>query len=50
MLGTWLSLSTLATVRATTFVAHPQEQTLSADELEERSLPPLSLDDILSRF
>lgn len=48
MLGTWLTLSTLATARATTFVAHPQEQTLSADELE--GLPPLSLDDILSRF
>lgn len=50
MLGTWLSRSTQAIARATTFVAHPQEQTLSADELEDRSLPPLSLDDILSRF
>ena len=50
MLGTWLSLSTQATARATTFVAHPQEQTLSADDLEDRGLPPLSLDDILTRF
>jgi len=50
MLGTWLSLSTRATDRVTTFVAHPEEQTLSADELAELGLPPISLEDILNRF
>jgi hypothetical protein len=50
MLGTWLSLSTRATARVTTFVAHPEEQTLSADELEDIGLPPAFLDDLLTRF
>ncbi len=50
MLGTWLSLSTLATARVTTFVAHPEAQTLSADELEHIGLPPAFLDDLLTRF
>jgi len=50
MLGTWLSLSPQPTDRATTFVMHSEEQTLSADELEAIGLPPAFLDDILSRF
>jgi hypothetical protein len=50
MLGTWLSLSTRATARATTFVAHPEEQTLSADELADMGLSPTSIEDILTRF
>jgi hypothetical protein len=50
MLGTWLSLSTRATARVTTFVAHSEEQTLSADELEDIGLPPAFLEDLLSRF
>jgi len=50
MLGTWLSLSMRATARVTTFVAHPQEQTLSADELEEIGLPPPYIEDLLNRF
>jgi len=50
MLGTWLSLSTRATDRVTTFVAHPEEQTLSADELADMGLPPPYLDDLLNRF
>ena len=50
MLGTWLSLSTRATARLTMFVAHPQEQTLSADELEEIGLPPPCIEDLLNRF
>ena len=50
MLDTWLSLSTRATARLTTFVAHPQEQTLSADELEEIGLPPPYIEDLLNRF
>jgi hypothetical protein len=50
MLGTWWSLSTRATARVTTFVAHTEEQMLSADELAEMGLPPAFLDDILSRF
>ncbi len=50
MLGTWLSLSTQATARVTTFVAHPEEQTLSADELEDIGLPPAFLEDLLTRF
>jgi hypothetical protein len=50
MLGTWLSLPTPATDRVTTFVAHPEEQTLSADELEDMGLPPAYLDDFLTHF
>src|SRR4030095_9017370 len=50
MLGTWLSLSTRATARGTTFVAHPEEQTLSTDELADMGLSPISLEDILTRF
>ena len=50
MLGTWLSLSTRATARGTTFVAHPEEQTLSADELADMGLSPTSIEDILTRF
>lgn len=50
MLGTWWSLSIRATARGTTFVAHPEEQTLSADELEDIGLPPAFLDDLLTRF
>jgi hypothetical protein len=50
MLGNWLSLSTRATARITTFVAHPEEQTLSADELEDMGLLPPFLEDLLSRF
>jgi len=50
MLDTWLSLSTRATARLTMFVAHPQEQTLSADELEEIGLPPPCIEDLLNRF
>jgi hypothetical protein len=50
LLGTWLSLSTRATARVTTFVAHSEEQTLSADELEDIGLPPAFLEDLLSRF
>jgi hypothetical protein len=50
MLGTWLSLATQTTARGTTFVTHPERQTLSADELEDRDLPPAFLDDILTRF
>jgi hypothetical protein len=50
MLGTWLSLSARAAARVTTFVAHPQEQTLSADELEEIGLPPPYIEDLLNRF
>src|SRR5215468_11741568 len=43
MLGTWLSLSTQAPLRGTTFVAHSEEQTLSADELADMGLSPISL-------
>jgi len=50
MLDTWLSLSTRATAGLTTFVAHPQEQTLAADELEEIGLPPPYIEDLLNRF
>ena len=50
MLGTWLSLSPQPTDRATTFVMHSEEQTLSADELEAIGLPPAFLDDILNHF
>jgi hypothetical protein len=50
MLSTWLSLSTRATARATTFVAHSEEQTLAADELEGTGIPPVFLDDIFRHF
>jgi hypothetical protein len=50
LLGTWLSLSTQATARVTTFVAHPEDPTLSADVLEDRDLAPPCLDDILTRL
>ena len=50
MLGTWLSLSMRATARLTTFVAHPEEQTLSADEPADMGLFPASIEDILTRF
>jgi hypothetical protein len=50
MLGTWLSLSTQATARSTTFVAYPEEQTLFVDELADMGLSPTSLEDILTRF
>lgn len=50
MLGTWLSLATRATTRVTTFVAHSEEQTLSTDELEDISLPPAYIVDLLTRF
>jgi hypothetical protein len=50
MLDTWLSLTTRATARLTTFVAHPQEQTLSADELEAIGFPPPCIEDLLNRF
>ena len=50
MLGTWLSLSMQATARSTTFVASPEEQTLSADELADMGLSPTSIEDILTRF
>jgi len=50
MLGTWLSLSTRATARVTTFVAHPEEQTLSTDKLEDIGLPPAYIADLLTRF
>lgn len=46
MLSTWLSLSTQTTARATAFVAHSEEQTLAADELEELGIPPIFRDDI----
>jgi hypothetical protein len=50
MLGTWLSLSPQPTDRATTFVMHSEDQTLSADELEAIGIPPVFLDDILNHF
>jgi hypothetical protein len=50
MLGTWLSLVPQATSRGTTIVAHPDEQTLSIDELEGRALILDLFDDILTRF
>jgi hypothetical protein len=50
MLGTWLSLSAGTATRVTTFVAHPETQTLSADELEEIGLPPPYIEDLLNRF
>jgi hypothetical protein len=50
LLGTWLSLSIRDTVRATTFVTHSEEQTLSADSLEDVSIPPIFRDDISRYF
>jgi hypothetical protein len=50
MLGTWLSLSTRATARGTTFVAHSEEQMLPADELTDVGLPLVFLEDIFTRF
>jgi len=50
MLSTWLSLSTRATASATTFVVHSEEQTPSADELEDISIPPIFRDDIFRYF
>jgi hypothetical protein len=50
LLGTWLSLSTRDPVRATTFVAHSEEQTHSADVLEDVSIPPIFRDDISRYF
>jgi len=50
MLSTWLSLSTRATASATTFVAHSEEQTRPADELEDISIPPIFRDDIFRHF
>jgi hypothetical protein len=50
MLGTWFSLSIRDTIRATTFVTHSEEQTLSADVLEDVSLPPIFRDDISRLF
>jgi hypothetical protein len=50
MLGTWLSLSTQPTDRATIFVVHSEAQTPSADEMDHMGISPFSLDDILSLF
>ena len=50
MLGTWLSLSTRATARATTFVAHSEEQMLPADELTDVGLLLVSSRGYLTRF
>jgi hypothetical protein len=50
MLGTWFSLSTRDTIRATTFVTHSEEQPLSADVLEDISIPPIFRDDISRHF
>jgi len=50
MLGTWFSLSTRATARGTTFVTHSEEQTLSADTLEDMGIPPIFRDDIFRHF
>ena len=50
MLSTWFSLSTRATASATTFVAHSEEQTRPADELEDISIPPIFRDDIFRHF
>jgi hypothetical protein len=50
MLGTWLSLSTQPTDRATTFVVHSEAQTPSTDELEHMGISPFSLDDFLAHF
>jgi len=50
LLGTWLSLSTQPTDRATTFVVHSEAQTPSADESEPIAVSPFSLDDILTQF
>jgi hypothetical protein len=50
MLGTWFSLSTRSTARATTFVTHSEEETLSADTLEDIGIPPIFRDDIFRYF
>ena len=50
LLSTWFSLSTRATARATTFVAHSEEQTFSAAALEYPTLPPIFRDDIFRHF
>jgi hypothetical protein len=50
MLGTWFSLSTRDTIRATTFVTHSEEQPLSADVLEDISVPPIFYEDITRSF
>jgi hypothetical protein len=50
MLGTWFSLSIRDTIRATTFVTHSEEPPLSADALEDVSIPPIFRDDISRLF
>ena len=50
MLGTWLSLSPQVTAGVTTFVMHSEEQTLTADELEDLGIPPAFLEDIFAHF
>jgi len=50
MLGTWLSLSPQATARITTFVAHPEDPTQSANALAEMGLPPIFFEDIFTHF
>ena len=50
ILHTWLSFSSQATARATTFVVHSEEQTFSADELEDPTIPPIFRDDIFRHF
>ena len=50
LLSTWFSLSTRAPARATTFVTHSEEQTLSADALEGAGIPPIFRDDIFRHF
>jgi hypothetical protein len=50
ILNTWLSFSPRATARATTFVAHSEEQAFSADALEDPSIPPVFRDDIFRHF
>jgi hypothetical protein len=50
MLNTWFSLSTRATASTTTFVAHSEEQTQPADELEDITIPPIFRDDISRYF
>jgi len=50
LLSTWFSLSTRTTARATMFVTHSEEQTLSADALEGAGIPPIFRDDIFRHF
>src|SRR5215470_3217324 len=50
MLGTWLSLSTRATAGITTFVAHPEDPTLSADAPAEMGISPFFFEDIFTHF